>query len=46
MSDFDFTPSVRAGKINKPREDFPLSPHPAGYWCKRIRGKLHYFEDR
>src|SRR5262249_12429207 len=23
--------------------DFPLTAHPAGYWCKKIRGKLHYF---
>src|SRR5262249_30849307 len=23
--------------------EFPLTAHPAGYWCKKIRGKLHYF---
>jgi integrase len=23
-----------------------LSWHPAGYWCKKIRGKLHYFGPR
>lgn len=23
--------------------DFPLTPHPRGYWCKKVRGKLHYF---
>jgi integrase len=22
---------------------FPLPAHPAGYWCKKIRGKIHYF---
>jgi integrase len=27
----------------KPRPDFPLFPHQAGYWCKKVRGKLHYF---
>jgi integrase len=33
----------KAAKPTKPRPDFPLTPHPAGYWCKRIKGKLHYF---
>jgi integrase len=27
----------------KPYPDFPLVLHPKGYWCKKIRGKLHYF---
>src|SRR5262249_12061958 len=27
----------------KPYPEFPLTAHPAGYWCKKIRGKLHYF---
>src|SRR5262245_21633598 len=27
----------------KPYPEFPLTPHPAGYWCKKIRGKIHYF---
>src|SRR5262249_40487054 len=30
-------------KPAKPYPEFPLTPHPAGYWCKQIRGKLHYF---
>src|SRR5215831_11150755 len=27
----------------KPYPEFPLTAHPAGYWCKKIRGKIHYF---
>src|SRR5580700_7294637 len=27
----------------KPYEGFPLTPHPTGRWCKKIRGKVHYF---
>jgi hypothetical protein len=30
-------------RIRKPRPDFPLTPHPAGYCCKKVRGKIHYF---
>src|SRR5262245_16096590 len=37
-------PSTTAGgKPTKPYPEFPLTAHPAGYWCKKIRGKLHYF---
>jgi integrase len=32
-----------AGKPAKPYPEFPLTAHPAGYWCKKIRGKIHYF---
>jgi integrase len=32
-----------AQTLRKPRADFPLFPHQAGYWCKKVRGKLHYF---
>ncbi len=27
----------------KPYADFPLYPHPLGYWSKKIRGKIHHF---
>jgi hypothetical protein len=36
----------RRARPPKPRPDFPLGYHPAGYWCKKIRGKLHYFGPR
>ena len=30
-------------KAVKPYAEYPLTPHPTGRWCKKIRGKLHYF---
>ena len=46
MSEPNSTPSVRPGKPAKPSKpypEFPLTAHPTGYWCKTIRGKIHYF---
>ena len=40
MSEDNSTPQVRP---SKPYPQFPLTPHPSGRWCKKIRGKLHYF---
>ena len=31
------------GRPPKPYADFPLTPHPAGHWCKQIRDKTVYF---
>ncbi len=34
---------AKAPKPDKPYDGFPLTAHPNGQWCKRIRGQLHYF---
>jgi integrase len=33
----------KPSKPSKPYPEFPLTAHPAGYWCKKIRGTIHYF---
>jgi integrase len=43
MSEVHSTPAGASAKPAKPYPEFPLTAHPAGYWCKKIRGKLHYF---
>src|SRR5215471_10003839 len=43
MSETHSTVPVPAAKPTKPYPEFPLTAHPAGYWCKKIKGKIHYF---
>src|SRR3954464_10425166 len=43
MSEDNSTPQAPRSKPAKPYPEFPMTAHPAGYWCKKIRGKLHYF---
>src|SRR3954447_15161194 len=37
------SPSDKPNKPAKPYPEFPLTAHPVGQWCKKIRGKVHYF---
>jgi integrase len=35
--------SSRTTKPKKPYPTFPLTPHPNGQWCKKVRGQLRFF---
>jgi integrase len=37
------TKPPKPAKPKKPHPDFPLTPHPTGRWCKKVRGKLVFF---
>jgi integrase len=43
MTEPHSTAPVPPGKPVKPSPDYPLTAHSAGYWCKKIKGKTHYF---
>lgn len=30
-------------EAKKPYPEYPLTPHPTGRWCKKVRGRLWYF---
>jgi integrase len=36
-------PKALRTKPGKPYPSFPLTAHPNGQWCKKIRGKVHFF---
>jgi hypothetical protein len=40
-----FTPHKRRRRKKpvKPYASFPLTPHNNGQWCKKVRGKIHFF---
>ena len=34
---------AKSTKRKSSRPAVPLTRHPRGYWCKKVRGKIHYF---
>lgn len=46
ISAFDSSNPLASDKPTKPAKpypEYPLTAHPAGQWCKKIRGRTHYF---
>ena len=37
------TAGSHASKPAKPYKNYPLTAHPNGHWCKKIKGRIHYF---
>ena len=37
------TTKGKRGKAGRVHQDFPLWKHPSGRWCKKIKGRAHYF---
>jgi integrase len=37
------TTPAYTSRPSKPYADYPLTPHPAGYWCKKVKGRTVYF---
>jgi integrase len=35
--------TLKPTKPEKPYAEYPLTPHASGKWCKKVRGKIHYF---
>ncbi|HEV3143767.1 MAG TPA: tyrosine-type recombinase/integrase [Gemmataceae bacterium] len=35
--------SSKSADSRKPYPDFPLTKHQTGQWCKKVRGRIHYF---
>ncbi|MFO0863510.1 MAG: tyrosine-type recombinase/integrase [Gemmataceae bacterium] len=43
MANSSRKPKPRNHQAAKPHKDFPLTAHPSGKWCKKVRGKIRYF---
>ncbi len=43
MANSDVERKPKSLQSAKPYPDFPLTAHRMGQWCKKIRGKIHYF---
>lgn len=37
------SPSDKSSRPSKPYSEYPLTAHPNGQWCRKIRDQIHYF---